>query len=224
MNNTAIASIGLILLVVLLYIRQKWKQKAEPDPPTVSVPVQLVHRLCPHNNVVQRYAVEQKDSLDEHLDLLARKLAEKEGRLRLSKSRIAETQNEIENLHAIDYDLRHKYREIMDSLRNDLLNNEKECKRLQEQIEWVSRRRAELHDEVRRSQRLYGDAAVKLATNLAELQRGRESRVTDKPQIQNSFDSLRLRKEPHFPNSSPVSSVIIKSSPTTTHNPFTHFS
>ncbi|CAG5014056.1 unnamed protein product [Parnassius apollo] len=148
----------------------------------------------------------------------------KEGRLRLSKSRIAETQNEIENLHAIDYDLRHKYREIIDSLRNDLLNNEKECKRLQEQIEWVSRRRAELHDEVRRSQRLYGDAAVKLATNLAELQRGRESRVTDKPQIQNSFDSLLLRKEPHFPNSSPVASVIIKSSPTTTHNPFTHFS
>lgn len=36
-----------------------------------------VHRLCPHHNVVQRYQVEEKDSLDEHLDVLTRKLAEK---------------------------------------------------------------------------------------------------------------------------------------------------
>lgn len=41
-----------------------------------------------------------------------------------------------------------QYREIMESLRKDLLGNEKECKKLQEQIEWVSRRRAELRDEV----------------------------------------------------------------------------
>lgn len=38
---------------------------------------QLVHRLCPHHNVIQSFEVEQKDSLDEHLDLLTRKLAEK---------------------------------------------------------------------------------------------------------------------------------------------------
>lgn len=39
--------------------------------------VQLVHRLCPHHNVIQSFEVEQKDSLDEHLDVLTRKLAEK---------------------------------------------------------------------------------------------------------------------------------------------------
>lgn len=74
-----------------------------------------------------------------------------EGRLRLSKSKIRETQHELDNLHAIDQGVRFKYREIMDSLKTDLLSNEKECKKLQEQIEWVSRRRAELKDEVTNS-------------------------------------------------------------------------
>lgn len=66
----------------------------------------------------------------------------------MSKSKIRETQNEIENLQAIDQDVRFRYRELMESLRSDLLTNEKECKKLQEQIEWVSRRRAELREEV----------------------------------------------------------------------------
>ena len=52
--------------------------------------------------------------------------------------------------------MRSKYREIMDSLKNDLLDNEKECKKLQEQIEWVSRRRAELRDEVSYVENIYG--------------------------------------------------------------------
>lgn len=72
-----------------------------------------------------------------------------EGRLRLSKSKIRETQNEIENLQAIDQGVRFRYREIMESLRSDLLTNEKECKKLQERIEWVSRRRAEIREEVK---------------------------------------------------------------------------
>lgn len=38
----------------------------------------------------------------------------------------------------------------MESLRSDLLTNEKECKKLQERIEWVSRRRAEIREEVKR--------------------------------------------------------------------------
>ncbi|XP_052751273.1 uncharacterized protein LOC113514538 isoform X2 [Galleria mellonella] len=180
------------------------------------MPVQLVHRLCPHHNVVQSYEVEQKDSLDDHLDVLTRKLAEKEGRLRISKSKIRETQHEIDNLHAIDHDVRLKYREIMESLRKDLMSNEKECKKLQEQIEWVSRRRAELRDEVRRGQRLYGEAAAELASNLAELQRGRiiEHRITEKPQCQHSLISVRHRKEPQLPRATPVDSLVIKTSPT----------
>lgn len=71
-----------------------------------------------------------------------------EGRLLLSKSKIRETQEEIDNLHAIDQNVQQKYQEIMESLRQDLLGNETDCKKLQEQIEWVSRRRAELSDEV----------------------------------------------------------------------------
>ncbi|CAG9569205.1 unnamed protein product [Danaus chrysippus] len=186
--------------------------------PTCTVPVQLVHKLCPHRNVVQRYQVEQKDSLDDHLDVLTRKLAEKEGRLRLSKSKIRETQNEIENLHAIDQDVRVRYREIMESLRADLLANEKECKKLQEQIEWVSRKRAELRDEVRLGQKLYGEAAAELASNLAEIQKGRsvDVKVTDKP-LEPSSTSLRRRKEPTLPRASPVSSLTIKTSPRLSH-------
>ncbi|CAH0721213.1 unnamed protein product, partial [Brenthis ino] len=102
----------------------------------------------------------------------------------------------------------------MDSLKNDLLDNEKECKKLQEQIEWVSRRRAELRDEVRRGQRLYGEAATELASNLSELQRGRsiEHKVTDKPYKQTSHLSLRHRKEPTLPKTSPMTSLIMKTS------------
>ncbi|CAH2245683.1 jg4847 [Pararge aegeria aegeria] len=136
-----------------------------------------------------------------------------EGRLHMSKYKIRETQDEIQSLHALDNDVRVKYREIMDSLRTDLMSNEKECKKLQEQIEWVSRRRAELRDEVRQGQKLYGEAAIELATNLAELQRGRSNvdpRVTDKPQRDSSC-SLRHRKEPNLPRASPVSSLAIKS-------------
>ncbi|XP_022827595.1 uncharacterized protein LOC111357222 isoform X2 [Spodoptera litura] len=157
MNAVTAASLGVALVLILVYLRWKWReirlhlacqsQEVEKDCPP-SAPVQMVHRLCPHHNVVQRFEVEQKDSLDEHLDVLTRKLAEKEGRLRLSKSKIRETQNEIESLHAIDHDVRLRYREIMESLRKDLLCNEKECKKLQEQIEWVSRRRAQLKEEV----------------------------------------------------------------------------
>ncbi|KAM3959820.1 uncharacterized protein ACR2FA_006103 [Aphomia sociella] len=217
MNAAAAAALG-VLLVLFLLIARKWKSfKSEQDstcPPYT--PVQLVHRLCPHNNVVQSFEVEQKDSLDEHLDVLTRKLAEKEGRLRISKSKIRETQNEIDNLHAIDHDVRIKYREIMDSLHKDLLTNEKDCKKIQEQIEWVSRRRAELKDEVRKGQRLYGEAAAELACNLSELQRGRvtEHLVTEKPQRQHSLTSLRHRKEPQLPRATPVSSVFVKSSST----------
>ncbi|XP_052744957.1 uncharacterized protein LOC112045411 [Bicyclus anynana] len=176
-------------------------------------PVHLVHRLCPHNNVVQGFEVEKKDSLDEHLDALTRKLAEKEGRLHMSKYKIRETQDEIQNLQAIDHDVRSKYREIMDSLRSDLCSNERECKKLQEQIEWVSRRRAEIRDEVHQGQKLYGAAAMELATNLAELQRGRtiDTRITDKPQPVSSC-SIRARREPNLPRASPVNSSIIKSS------------
>ncbi|KAG6451209.1 hypothetical protein O3G_MSEX007008 [Manduca sexta] len=215
MYTAAAAGFGVAFIVLLLIIRWRWRAlKSDGDCPPCT-PVQLVHRLCPHHNVVQRFEVEQKDSLDDHLDVLTRKLAEKEGRLRLSKSKIRETQNEIDNLHAIDQDVRTKYREIMESLRTDLLGNEKECKRLQEQIEWVSRRRAELKEEVRRGQRLYGEAAAELASNLAELQRGRvpEHRVTDKPQREHSLTSLRHRKEPHLPHATPVGSLVIKSSP-----------
>lgn len=73
---------------------------------------------------------------------------QQEGRLRISKSKIREAQCEIENLHGIDMDVREKYKEVMDLLRQDLTENERECKRLQEQIEWVSRRRAEIRDDV----------------------------------------------------------------------------
>ncbi|PZC80685.1 uncharacterized protein LOC110373581 isoform X1 [Helicoverpa armigera] len=221
MNAVTAAGLGVAIVLIILFLRWKWRSFAakeiEEDAHTYvpCAPMQVVHRLCPHHNVVQRYEVEEKDSLDEHLDVLTRKLAEKEGRLRLSKSKIRETQNEIENLHAIDHDVRVRYREIMESLRKDLLSNEKECKRLQEQIEWVSRRRAELKDEVRRGQRLYGEAAAELASNLAELQRGRvpDYRIIDKPQRQPSLTSLRLRKEPHLPRATPVGSVVIKSTP-----------
>ncbi|CAH1641460.1 unnamed protein product [Spodoptera littoralis] len=224
MNAVTAASLGVALVLILVYLRWKWReislhlacqsQEVEKDCPP-SAPVQMVHRLCPHHNVVQSFEVEQKDSLDEHLDVLTRKLAEKEGRLRLSKSKIRETQNEIESLHAIDHDVRLRYREIMESLRKDLLCNEKECKKLQEQIEWVSRRRAQLKEEVRRGKLLYGEAAAELASNLAELQRGRlpEPRLMDKPQKQTSFTSIRLRKEPQLPRMTPVGSVVIKNSP-----------
>ncbi|KAJ0170767.1 hypothetical protein K1T71_013539 [Dendrolimus kikuchii] len=169
MNTTVVAGLGVAFVILLLLIRWKWRSKVSCPPCT---PVQLVHRLCPHNNVVQRFEVEQKDSLDDHLDVLTRKLAEKEGRLRLSKSKIRETQNEIENLHAIDHD-------------------------------------------VRRGQRLYGEAAAELANNLAELQRGRmvDHRITEKPQTQHSSSSLRHRKEPQLPRATPVGSLVIKSSP-----------
>uniref|UniRef100_A0A2A4JGN1 Uncharacterized protein n=1 Tax=Heliothis virescens TaxID=7102 RepID=A0A2A4JGN1_HELVI len=220
MNAATAAGLGVAIVLVLLFLRWKWRSLAvkeieEESCQSCGVPTQVVHRLCPHHNVVQRFEVEEKDSLDEHLDVLTRKLAEKEGRLRLSKSKIRETQNEIENLHAIDHDVRIRYREIMESLRKDLLTNEKECKRLQEQIEWVSRRRAELKDEVRRGQRLYGEAAAELASNLAELQRGRipDHRIMDKPQRQHSLTSLRLRKEPLLPRATPVGSVVIKNTP-----------
>ncbi|KAJ8715668.1 hypothetical protein PYW07_010150 [Mythimna separata] len=206
MSFATAAAIGLAIVSVLVYLRWKWiSQVLYPivKPPTqelevVAAPVTLVHhRLCPHHNVVQGFELEEKDSLDEHLDILTRKLADKEGRLRLSKSKIQETQNEIQNLHAIDYDVKTRYREIMESLRSDLLNNEKECKKLQEQIEWVSQRRAELKDEVNRGQILYGEAAAELASSLAELQRGRvpEQRVTEKPRIQYT-PSLRCRQIP----------------------------
>lgn len=86
--------------------------------------------------------------LDAHSQIYFLLIFFQEGRLRLSKSKIRETQNEIDNLHAIDLNVKVKYREIMESLKTDLMSNEKECKKLQEQIEWVSRRRAELKDEV----------------------------------------------------------------------------
>ncbi|CAH2096905.1 unnamed protein product [Euphydryas editha] len=221
MQAIAAAAVGLILILLILFVKWKWRSN-KPLPRQSSTPVQLVHRLCPHHNVVQSFEVEQKDSLDEHLDVLTRKLAEKEGRLHISKSKIRETQYEIENLHAIDNDVRTKYREIMESLKNDLLTNEKECKKLQEQIEWVSRRRAELRDEVRRGQRLYGEAAAELASNLTELQRGRsiDHRVIDKPYKQSSLLSLRHRKEPALPRSSPISSLIIKGSPPRSNESF----
>ncbi|CAH2059270.1 unnamed protein product, partial [Iphiclides podalirius] len=196
-------------------MRRRWTKQPAVDPPAGT---QLVHRLCPHHNVVQRFAVEQKDSLDDHLDALTRKLAEKEGRLRLSKSKIRQTQNEIDNLHAIDNDVRQKYREIMDSLRTDLMSNETECKRLQEQIEWVSRRRAELHEEVQRGEKLHGEAAVQLAANLAEFRRGRECRVTDKPHMQSSNDSVRQRRT-HITGADPVASVIMKCKTCSTPEP-----
>ncbi|KAG6451211.1 hypothetical protein O3G_MSEX007008 [Manduca sexta] len=171
MYTAAAAGFGVAFIVLLLIIRWRWRAlKSDGDCPPCT-PVQLVHRLCPHHNVVQRFEVEQKDSLDDHLDVLTRKLAEKEGRLRLSKSKIRETQNEIDNLHAIDQDVRTKYREIMESLRTDLLGNEKECKRLQEQIEWVSRRRAELKEEISRMNAAYRNTAKNVHKHLtAELE------------------------------------------------------
>ncbi|CAF4838485.1 uncharacterized protein LOC125063122 isoform X1 [Pieris napi] len=228
MNETIIAA-GLAVTIIALLMLFQWRWRTPKVEAPSYTPVQLVHRLCPHNNVVQGIEVEQKDSLDEHLDVLTRKLADKEGRLRLSKYKIRETQNEIENLHALDNDVKVKYREIMNMLKQDLNSNEKECKKIQEQIEWVSRRRAELNNEVQRGQILYGEAALELASNLAELQKGRgvdhridhrmmeqrlpEHRVTNKPQRQGSLTSLRHRKEPQLPRATPISSIVIKSPP-----------
>ncbi|XP_034837451.1 uncharacterized protein [Maniola hyperantus] len=219
MNPYAAAAAGLALIVLILLVCWKLRRSKSPEAEQPCLlpctPVQLVHELCPHNDEVQRSEVEKKDTLDEHLDALTRKLAEKEGRLHMSKYKIRETQDEILSLHAIDHDVRAKYREIMDALRSELTSNEKECKKLQEQIEWVSRRRAELGDEVRRGQQLYGDAAMELATNLAELQRGRcvvNHKVTEKPQERSSH-CLRHRKEPHLPRASNVDSIVMKSSP-----------
>ncbi|XP_045518797.1 uncharacterized protein LOC123710710 isoform X2 [Pieris brassicae] len=213
MNETIIAA-GLAVTIIALLMLFRWRWRTPKVEAPSYTPVQLVHRLCPHNNVVQGIEVEQKDSLDEHLDVLTRKLADK---------------NEIENLHALDNDVKVKYREIMNMLKQDLHSNEKECKKIQEQIEWVSRRRAELNSEVQRGQILYGEAALELASNLAELQKGRgvdhkiehrmmdqrlpEHRVTNKPQRQGSLTSLRLRKEPQLPRATPISSIVIKSPP-----------
>ncbi|XP_047525307.1 uncharacterized protein LOC125063122 isoform X2 [Pieris napi] len=213
MNETIIAA-GLAVTIIALLMLFQWRWRTPKVEAPSYTPVQLVHRLCPHNNVVQGIEVEQKDSLDEHLDVLTRKLADK---------------NEIENLHALDNDVKVKYREIMNMLKQDLNSNEKECKKIQEQIEWVSRRRAELNNEVQRGQILYGEAALELASNLAELQKGRgvdhridhrmmeqrlpEHRVTNKPQRQGSLTSLRHRKEPQLPRATPISSIVIKSPP-----------
>lgn len=73
--------------------------------------------------------------------------------------------------------------------------------------------------QVRRGQRLYGEAAAELASNLAELQRGRlpEHRIIDKPQAQYSYSSLRVRKEPLLPRASPVESLDMKQRHTTQH-------
>ncbi|XP_048001795.1 uncharacterized protein LOC125238476 isoform X2 [Leguminivora glycinivorella] len=221
MDTIAAAGLGVALILILLVLRWKvrtMKMVVHSRPESIGDAdilsgcrsSQLVHRLCPHNNVIQSFDVEQKDSLDDHLDILARKLADKESRLRLSKSKIRETQNEIQNLQAIDQSVRLRYREIMDSLRNDLSSNEKECRKLQEQIEWVSRRRAELKEEVRRGHRLYGEAAAELASNLAELQKMGPDRVTEK--IVPTSPYQRHRKEPHLP-SAPVAPLVIKSSP-----------
>lgn len=104
-----------------------------------------------------------------------------EGRLRLSKSKIRETQNEIENLQAIDQGVRFRYREIMESLRSDLLTNEKECKKLQERIEWVSRRRAEIREEVIQcAQKLF---AVKIA------------KMSEQPPLKAPYKSHRCKKK-----------------------------
>lgn len=212
-----VAGVGLAIVLVLLVL--KWRlsrastskdlvTEASPENTPSSNAVHVLHRLCPHHNVVQRYELEEKDSLDDHLDVLTRKLADKEGRLLLSKCKIRETQNEIENLHAIDQDVRTRYRDIMESLRSDLQNNEKECKKLQEQIEWVSHRRAELKDEVHRGQLLYGEAAAELANNLAEL-RGMKAgqreyyhqSVMDKPKSTIlSHTTMRSRREPQLPS------------------------
>ncbi|XP_045506798.1 uncharacterized protein LOC123702975 isoform X2 [Colias croceus] len=200
MNEVILAALfGATIILLLLVVRWKWRSSKD-EPNLQQTSLQLVHRLCPHNNVVQGIEVEQKDSLDEHLDVLTRKLADK---------------NEIENLHALDLNVQQEYRQIMDMLRQDLMNNEKECKKIQEQIEWVSRRRAELNNEVQRGQLLYGEAAMELASNLSELQRGRgtEHRITEKPHRQESPSTLRHRKEPQLPRATPLSSVVIKSSP-----------
>ncbi|KAJ2941508.1 hypothetical protein O0L34_g14554 [Tuta absoluta] len=226
MNDTTIYAIcGAAVVLLLLIIRSRLSKstsKEEVVPPAEAQqsrqpslqPQQVVHRLCPHHNVVQSFPVEHKDSLDEHLDVLTKKLAEKEGRLRLSRSKIRETQFEIENLQAIDQDVKYRYREMMENLKSDLLDNEKECIKLQEQIEWVSRRRAELREEMRQGQRIYGEAAAELANNLSEMQRSRKppaGMVFTKPPLQYSNTSLRHRKEPMLPKSSPVGSIVIKS-------------
>ncbi|KAG7297406.1 hypothetical protein JYU34_019388 [Plutella xylostella] len=190
MHTLTVASIviGLTCVVLLVLLRWKLRRRAcnigkkasckSLAPACSPDPVRLVHRLCPHNNVLQSIEVEEKDSLDEHLDVLAKKLAEKEGRLRISKYKIHQTQCEIENLQAIDQNVRSKYQEIMGSLRCDLVSNEQECHRLQEQIEWVTRRRAQIRQEVNRGKEMYNKAAAELATNLAEYQRGRADQPT----------------------------------------------
>ncbi|KAL4708601.1 hypothetical protein ACJJTC_014209 [Scirpophaga incertulas] len=211
MGIAILAGVGVLLVLIFLLYQGQWRSRKNASNSTTH----LVHRLCPHNNVVQSFRVEHKDSLDEHLDVLTKKLAEKEGRLRISKSKIRETQNEIDNLHAIDDDVRRKHRRVLESLRVDLMESERECRRLQEQIEWVSRRRAEIRDEVHQGQKMYVEAAAELANNLTEMYRGRPAdRVTDKPHnrcSENSLSYLRRRREPKLPNASTHGSIVIKS-------------
>lgn len=69
--------------------------------------------------------------------------------------------------------------------------------------------------QVRCGQRLYGEAAAELASNLTELQRGRipDQRILDKPYRNQTGSTLLYRKEPHLPRATPLSSLVIKPSP-----------
>lgn len=179
-------------------------------PPRHETQEELARKVSSHKDLPESLEPEKKESLDSQLDVLSQKLAEKESKLRVSKSRIRETQQVIDSIpQSVDADVRTKYQDIMNNLKYDLQYNETECKKIQEEIEWISRKRAELKSDVRQGQQLYSLAAAELAYNLTELQKGKVSEIPTQ-----SLSSLRQRAGSQILSNyrpSVTGSIIVKS-------------
>ncbi|XP_041985267.1 uncharacterized protein LOC121737668 isoform X2 [Aricia agestis] len=132
-------------------------------------PLQLLHNLRSPPKTTA-FQVKESDSVDERLDRLAEALADKESHCYLSKFKILSTKHEMSQLGDGS---KQQYRSILEGLRKELSAAEVECRRIQQLIEWVSQRRAELNDEIQLGHRMYGRAATELASNLTDLQQGR---------------------------------------------------
>ncbi|XP_046143557.1 uncharacterized protein LOC114876301 isoform X2 [Osmia bicornis bicornis] len=109
----------------------------------------------PNANPEAEFPIENRDSVDDKLEVLTEKLAEKEHVLQRSHCAVNHAEMVLNDLENKTSTCRDRYRILMIDLKEDIRKTEDEVKTLQDQISNLSIRREALRGEVIKQQENY---------------------------------------------------------------------
>ncbi|XP_069685671.1 myosin heavy chain, clone 203-like isoform X1 [Periplaneta americana] len=148
---------------------------------------------CEKTSEVQKK--EPGESLETQLQTLVDKLAEKESLLRVSRDKITQAEEKINSLQSSSSEIQDQYKMIMSELKQELAKTEVQCTDLHRQIDYITKRREELKNEVLKEQQTYQEILDCLCKELLSREESCKASRTDTVSTNNEEEAETVHQE-----------------------------